>query len=101
MVTGQYALGYKTFSVGIQEQALHQGIRCYPNPAAESVTFDLPATAVPYNLAFYAIDGRLTAMRQYTGGQLSLAGFAKGVYQVQISSPDGTLGFARLVVGVE
>lgn len=101
MVTGQYALGYKTFSVSVPEAKAVKTIGCYPNPANETVTFNLPAASVPYKLSFFTMDGRLASIRYYSGGQLSVGGFAKGLYQVQIEGADGNRWVTRLAIASE
>lgn len=91
---GQYTFGYKTNSVGVENQILndHQ-YSIYPNPTNDSLTIDLTKwEQQKMGIEIYALNGQLLEKRLLQGGQLNMLStqhFVNGSYLLILTNTQG------------
>lgn len=101
---GQYTFGYRTNSVGINEQQNTDGIySIYPNPASDSVTIDLTnRKEEKLTVQLVGMEGKIASTKSILGGQkntLDISDLGKGMYLILIVDSKGqTIGSKRIVV---
>lgn len=91
----------RAFVLGTASAGRVAELALWPNPAKQSVTVQLPASAASTTVVLRDALGRVA--RTATVGRqpeatVDLRGLARGLYMVQASAPDGTQYARRLVV---
>ena len=101
---GQYAFGYRTHSVGIQNNEKNDRLYAvYPNPANDSMIIDLSDwDSKPLQLTIFGIEGKMAMQQVIQSGQKNLIDISMlnaGTYIITISDFSGMVfGSRRIVV---
>ncbi|MBK7130696.1 MAG: T9SS type A sorting domain-containing protein [Crocinitomicaceae bacterium] len=101
---GQYAFGYRTHSVGIQNTQKNDRLySVYPNPANDSMIIDLSNwDSKQVQLTVFGIEGKLAMQQAIQAGQKNLIDISNlnaGTYIITISDYSGmVIGSMRVVV---
>lgn len=103
---GQYAFGYKTNSVGIQDVILaYQPYSIYPNPAKDELIIDLSAwNDESLDMYFYTINGEEVAQEVINGqsiNSIDVSDLIAGTYLVTIVGSDRMVKGSKKVVLID
>jgi hypothetical protein len=97
LTSGQYALGYKTNSVGIAEQQKHV-LKLYPNPAADQVALNLENNGQPWKIEIYGMEGRLLAVHYTAADVIDVSGLPTGNFIVHASQANQGRFVGKLMI---
>lgn len=98
---GDYVLGIKTSSVGITEKEISQKIKILPNPASGVVEIVFDGDfAEETQLVILDLNGKIIRNQRFFSGKnkISLEGFAKGTYIIQLQNKQGVFAGSKLIV---
>jgi aminopeptidase N len=99
LIPGQYALGYRTNSVGIAESRPALAVQLYPNPAGTQVTIALDNNQTVQKVEVFTISGQLHASFYPQGStDIPVSGLAPGTYVVRVTDATGANGSTLLNV---
>lgn len=82
-------LAFSGQEVSVQERALEQALRIWPNPASETISLMGPPS--PFTFTIHDMNGREVLTRRSSGGSmvLAIAGLPNGAYTVRLVTPAG------------
>jgi len=97
---GDTEWGEKLIITGVPDSKSNEGLRVFPNPACDVVTFQLNNDAGTCKVRIYSQTGTLVKSEQFTGASCSinLTGLKSGIYLYKLTSPGSLIYTGKLVV---
>lgn len=97
---GDTEWGEKLIITGVPDSESDQGLRVFPNPACDMVTFQLNNETGTYEVRIYSQTGTLVKLEQFKSSSCSinLSGLKSGIYLYKLTSPGSLIYSGKLVV---
>lgn len=97
---GETEWGEKLIITGVPDSRINDGLRVFPNPVRDVVTFQLNNDTGTYEVRIYSQTGTLVKTGQFVGSSssINLSGLKSGIYLYKLSSPCSLIYTGKLVV---
>lgn len=97
---GDTEWGEKLVITSVPDSKNNEGLRVFPNPACDVVTFQLNNEAGTYVVRIYSQTGTLVKSEPFTGSSCSinLTGLKRGIYLYKLTSANSTIYTGKLAV---